>query len=48
MPAEPEQPAVWCVRNDTNKTADEHLQRAYCHGRSRRVVEQGEHRDFCD
>lgn len=39
---------VYCVRNHTTKKASEHLRCPYCFGRSREVVEAGEHERFCD
>ena len=39
---------VFCVRNQTEKPAEEHLGCAYCFGRRVEVVEGGERREFCD
>ncbi len=39
---------IYCVRNGCMKVANEHMGCPYCFGRKREVVEEGEHKDFCD
>lgn len=39
---------VFCVRNQCEKGADEHLGCPYCFGKHREVVEEGERKEFCD
>ena len=39
---------VFCVRNQCEKGAPEHLGCAYCFGKKREVIEKGERKEFCD
>ena len=39
---------VFCVRNQMEKGAPEHLGCAYCFGKRREVIENGERKEFCD
>lgn len=39
---------VFCVRNQVDKGAPEHLSCPYCFGRKCEVVERGERKEFCD
>lgn len=39
---------VFCVRNQIEKGAEEHLGCAYCFGKRREVIEKGERKEFCD
>ena len=39
---------IFCVRNQCEKPADEHLGCPYCFGKRREVIESGERKDFCD
>ncbi len=39
---------VFCVRNQVDKSAPEHLSCPYCFGRKSEVVENGERKEFCD
>ena len=39
---------VFCVRNQVEKTAPEHLSCPYCFGKKCELVENGERKEFCD
>ncbi len=41
-------PRPFCVRNQVEKSADEHLACPYCFAASREVVEAGERKQFCN
>ena len=47
--AQPEgEKTVFCVRNQVHKPVSEHLGCPYCFGKTRAVVDRGEHQQFCD
>ncbi|MGC4113738.1 MAG: hypothetical protein QM765_03570 [Myxococcales bacterium] len=45
---EPTGKKVFCVRNQVDKTAPEHLTCPYCFGKKSEQVENGERKEFCD
>lgn len=48
MAAESKPKRVFCVRNQVEKPAEEHLGCPYCFGKKKEVVEAGERKAFCD
>jgi hypothetical protein len=39
---------VFCIRNQVEKQAEEHLTCPYCFGKKLEIVENGLRREFCD